>query len=62
MVGGGGGGGEATLLNISVSNGNLICHRMIIPAMPNQGDKVICWYTGSTLQYTSNNSDSETFV
>ena len=36
------GGGEATLINISVSNGNLICHRMIISAAPNQGDKVIC--------------------
>ena len=34
-------GGEATLINISVSNGNLICHRMIIPAAPNQGVKVI---------------------
>ena len=43
-------GGKATLINISVSNGNLICHRMIIPAAPNQGDKVICWYTGFTLQ------------
>ena len=43
-------GGKATLINISVSNGNLICHRMIIPAAPNQGDKVFCWYTGFTLQ------------
>ena len=43
-------GGKATLINISVSNGNLICHRMILPATPNQGDKVICWYIGFTLQ------------
>ena len=41
-----GGGGVATLINISVSNGDLICHTIIIPAAPNQGDKVICWYTG----------------
>ena len=41
---------KATLLNISVSNGDSICHRMMIPAAPNQGDKVICWYTGRTLQ------------
>ena len=43
-------GKKATLINISVSNVKLICHRMIIPAAPNQGDKVICWYTGFTLQ------------
>ena len=33
---------KATHINISVSNGDLICHRMIIPAAPNQRDKVIC--------------------
>ena len=38
------------LINISSSSGNLICHRMIIPAAPDQGDKVTCWYTGITLQ------------
>ena len=43
-------GGKATLINISVSTGDLICNGMIIPAAPNQGDKVICWYTGFTLQ------------
>ena len=43
-------GEKATLINISVSNGDLICHRMIIPAAPDQGDKVICWYTGFALQ------------
>ena len=43
-------GEKATLINISVSSGNLIRYRMIIPAMPSQGDKVICWYTGFTLQ------------
>ena len=32
------------IIKISVSNGDLICHRMMIPAAPNQGDKVICWY------------------
>ena len=35
-------GENATLINISVGNGDLICHRMTIPAMPNKGDKVIC--------------------
>ena len=39
MGGGGGGGGEATLINISISNGDLTCQRMI-PAAPNQVDKV----------------------
>ena len=39
-------GGKVTLINISVSSRNLICQKMIIPAAPNQGDKVICWYTG----------------
>ena len=24
--------------------------RMVNPAVPNQGDKVTCWYTGFTLQ------------
>ena len=43
-------GGGATLINICVSNVNLICHRMISPVAPNQGDMVICWYTGFTLQ------------
>ena len=43
-------GKKTTLINIRVSNGDLICHRMNIPAAPNQGDKVICWYTGFTLQ------------
>ena len=32
------GGGGATLINISISNGDLICHRMSIPAVPNQRD------------------------
>ena len=27
---------------------------MMIPATPNQGDKVICWYTGFTLQLYKN--------
>ena len=35
-------GEKATLINISVSNGDLICHRMVIPAAPNQRDKDIC--------------------
>ena len=48
-------GGKATLMNISVSNGNLICHRMIIPAALNQGDKVICWYTGLPFRLLYNN-------
>ena len=43
-------GGKATLINISISNGDLICHRMTIPLAPNQGDKVIFWYTGFNLQ------------
>ena len=30
-------GEKATLINISVSNGNLICHRMIISTAPNRG-------------------------
>ena len=42
-------GEKATLINISVSNGDLTCHGMIIPAAPNQGDTVSCWYTGFTL-------------
>ena len=37
-------GKKDTLINISVSNGDLICNRMIIPAAPNQGDNGICWY------------------
>ena len=42
--------GRATLIKISIySNGNLICHRMTIPGVPNQGNKVICWCTGFTL-------------
>ena len=56
--------GKATLINISISNGESICHRMMIPAAPNQGDKVICWYTGLTFQ-TFQNSDlifSRSFV
>ena len=47
-------GEKATLTNINISNGDLICHRMIIPAALTQGDKVICWYTGFTLQQNSN--------
>ena len=43
-------GEKATLVNISVSNGDLICHRMIIPAAPNQGDIINCWYAGFTFQ------------
>ena len=35
-------GEKATLLNISISNADLICRRMMIPAGPNQEDKVIC--------------------
>ena len=31
------GGGGATLVNIGISNWDLICHRMTIPAAPNQG-------------------------
>ena len=46
-------GEKATLINISVSNGNLICHRMIIPAAPNQGDKFICWYSFRSDSFTS---------
>ena len=51
--------GKATLIKISIySNGNLICHRMMIPAAPSQGNKVICWYTGFTLQlYIVKNSN-----
>ena len=30
-------GKKVTLINMSVSNGNLICHRMIFPATPNKG-------------------------
>ena len=45
-----GGGGEATLINISIGYGDLICDRMIISAAPNQGDKVICLYSGFTFQ------------
>ena len=30
-------GGTATLINIDVSNGDLICHRTIIPAAPKWG-------------------------
>ena len=30
-------GKKTTLINISVSNGDLICHIMMIPAAPNQG-------------------------
>ena len=46
------GGGGATLISISISfsNGDLICHRIMIPAVPNQEDKVVCCYTGFTLQ------------
>ena len=29
--------GEATLININVSDGDLICYRMAIPTAPNQG-------------------------
>ena len=43
-------GEKATLINISVRKGNLIYHRTIIPVAPKQGDKVICCYTGFTLQ------------
>ena len=46
-------GEKATLINISVRNGNLICHRMIIPAAPNQGDKFICWYSFRSDSFTS---------
>ena len=43
-------GEKAKLINISVSNGDLICLRAIIPTAPNQRYKVICWYTGFILQ------------
>ena len=47
----------ATFINISlmISHGNLICQRMMIPAPPNKGDKVICWYTGFTFRLLYNN-------
>ena len=47
---GGGGRGKATLINICISNGDLKCGRMTIHAASNRGDKVVCWYTGFTLQ------------
>ena len=37
-------GEKATLINIRFSNGDLMCHRIIIPAAPNQGG-------GSTLAF-----------
>ena len=43
-------GKKTTLINISISIGDLIWKRMMIPAAPNQGDKIVCWYTGFTLQ------------
>ena len=42
---GGGGGGGKTFTNMSINNGTRYMPYMI-PAAPNQGDKVICWYTG----------------
>ena len=42
-------GKEATLIN-SVCNDDLKCQIVMIPAVCNQGVKVICWYTGFTLQ------------
>ena len=38
-------GEQAILINISASSGDPICNRMISPAAPNQGDKVICIVT-----------------
>ena len=43
-------GEKAALINISVSNGDLICQRMMIPAAPNQGDKAVFMYIGFTQQ------------
>ena len=55
-------GKSYTYKYISVSNGNLICYRMVIPAAPNKGDKVICWYTGFTLQSNKGFLLTSTFV
>ena len=45
-------GGGATLINISVSNGDLIYHRMIIPAAPNQVSLLVYWLYPSDLCIT----------
>ena len=43
-------GEEATFINISISNGSLKCHRVLISSTPSFGDKVVCWYTGFTFK------------
>ena len=48
-------GERATLININVSNGDLICQRMMIPAAPNQGDKFICWLLALPFRSLYNN-------
>ena len=43
-------GEESALVNVSISKGRLKCQRMMVSDMPNWEDKVICRYTGCTLQ------------
>ena len=51
-------GEEAALVNVSISKGGLKCQRVVISDMPNWWDKVICRYTGCTLQTFVKHSDS----
>ena len=43
-------GTKATLIKICIGNGEIKCRRIMIPAAPNRRDKIICWYTGLTIQ------------
>ena len=43
-------GEETALVNVSISKGHLNCQRLMLSDMPNWRDKIICRYTGCTLQ------------
>ena len=51
-------GEETALVNVSISKGRLKCRRMMLSDMLNWGDKVICRYTGCTLQTFVKHYDS----